>query len=254
MIIFCEGDSAKAGIVSGLSTSDRNIIGVYPMRGKLFNVRGEQKKRIFENKEINEIKQILGLEAGKKYTKETAQKCLRYGKVVFMTDQDLDGSHIKGLGINLFDSEWDSLLDIPGFLGFMNTPIIKAHKGTSGAGSAGELSFYNEGEYNIWKESTPETDLKKWTIKYYKGLGTSTAKEFKEYFAKKKLVEFTSSGQDSKDAIDMAFNKKRASDRKDWLIAYDRNLYLDTNRLAVKYEDFIKEELKWYKDLEKNNK
>lgn len=240
MIIFCEGDSAKAGIVSGLSTSDRNIIGVYPMRGKLFNVRGEQKKRIFENKEINEIKQILGLEAGKKYTKETAQKCLRYGKVVFMTDQDLDGSHIKGLGINLFDSEWESLLDIPGFLGFMNTPIIKAHKGTSGAG---ELSFYNEGEYNIWKEATPETDLKKWTIKYYKGLGTSTAKEFKEYFAKKKLVEFTSSGQDSKDAIDMAFNKKRASDRKDWLIAYDRNLYLDTNRLAVKYEDFIKEEL-----------
>jgi DNA topoisomerase-2 len=237
MIIFCEGDSAKAGIVSGLSTSDRNIIGVYPMRGKLFNVRGEQKKRIFENKEINEIKQILGLEAGKKYTKETAQKCLRYGKVVFMTDQDLDGSHIKGLGINLFDSEWESLLDIPGFLGFMNTPIIKAHKG------AGELSFYNEGEYNIWKDATPETDLKKWTIKYYKGLGTSTAKEFKEYFAKKKLVEFTSSGQDSKDAIDMAFNKKRAQDRKDWLIAYDRNLYLDTNRLAVKYEDFIKEEL-----------
>ena len=240
MIIFCEGDSAKAGIVSGLSTSDRNIIGVYPMRGKMFNVRGEQKKRIFENKEVNEIKQILGLETGKKYTKETAQKCLRYGKVVFMTDQDLDGSHIKGLCINLFDSEWETLLDIPGFLGFMNTPIIKAHKGISGAG---ELSFYNEGEYNIWKEATPENDLKKWTIKYYKGLGTSTAKEFKEYFAKKKLVEFTSSGQDSKDAIDMAFNKKRASDRKDWLIAYDRNLYLDTNRLAVKYEDFIKEEL-----------
>ena len=64
--------------------------------------------------------------------------------------------------------------------------------------------------------------MKKWTIKYYKGLGTSTAKEFKEYFAHKKLVEFTSSGKESKDAIDMAFNKKRAQDRKDWLIAYDR--------------------------------
>ena len=239
IIIFCEGDSAKAGIVSGLSTEDRNMIGVYPMRGKMFNVRGEQKKRIYENKEVNEIKQILGLETGKIYTKETAKKCLRYGKVLFMTDQDLDGSHIKGLCINLFDSEWESLLDIPGFLGFMNTPIIKAHKGTS----SNMLSFYNEGEYNKWKETTTETDMKKWTIKYYKGLGTSTAKEFKEYFAHKKLVEFTSSGQESKDAIDMAFNKKRAQDRKDWLIAYDRTLYLDTNRAEVKYEDFIKEEL-----------
>ena len=243
MIIFCEGDSAKAGIVSGLSTADRNTIGVYPMRGKMFNVRGEQKKRIFENKEVNEIKQIMGLEAGKAYTKETAKKCLRYGKVVFMTDQDLDGSHIKGLCINLFDAEWETLLDIPGFLGFMNTPIIKAQKGSGGGGSDKELAFYNEGEYNKWKESTPAIDVKKWTIKYYKGLGTSTAKEFKEYFSKKKLVEFTSSGKDSKDAIDMAFNKKRAQDRKEWLIAYDRNLYLDTNRLAVKYEDFIKEEL-----------
>ena len=245
MIIFCEGDSAKAGIVSGLSTEDRNMIGVYPMRGKMFNVRGEQKKRIYENKEVNEIKQILGLETGKVYTKESAKKCLRYGKVLFMTDQDLDGSHIKGLCINLFDSEWESLLDISGFLGFMNTPIIKAHKSKSSSSSstANALSFYNEGEYNKWKETTPESDMKKWTIKYYKGLGTSTAKEFKEYFAHKKLVEFTSSGKESKDAIDMAFNKKRAQDRKDWLIAYDRTLYLDTNRAEVKYEDFIKEEL-----------
>jgi DNA topoisomerase-2 len=244
IIIFCEGDSAKAGIVSGLSTSDRNSIGVYPMRGKMFNVRGEQKKRIFENKEVNEIKQILGLETGKAYTPESAKKCLRYGKVVFMTDQDLDGSHIKGLCINLFDSEWETLLDIPGFLGFMNTPIIKAQKGNAAGKKEKEdvLSFYNEGEYNLWKAAAT-TDTKKWNIKYYKGLGTSTAKEFKEYFAEKKLVEFTSSGKESRDAIDMAFNKKRAQDRKDWLIAYDRTLYLDTNKKEVKYEDFIKEEL-----------
>jgi DNA topoisomerase-2 len=37
-ILFCEGDSAKAGIVSGLSSEDRNTIGVYPMKGKIFNV------------------------------------------------------------------------------------------------------------------------------------------------------------------------------------------------------------------------
>ena len=58
-IIFCEGDSAKAGIISGLSKEDRNIYGIYPMKGKLSNVRGEMAKKINENKEVIEIKQIL---------------------------------------------------------------------------------------------------------------------------------------------------------------------------------------------------
>ena len=54
IIILCEGDSAKAGIVSGLSREDRNYIGIYPMKGKLFNIRGEAISRISENKEITE--------------------------------------------------------------------------------------------------------------------------------------------------------------------------------------------------------
>ena len=235
IIIFCEGDSAKAGIVSGLSSEDRNTIGVYPMKGKILNVRGEQVKRIAENKEIAEIKKILGLETGKEYkTTQDVSKSLRYGRVLFMTDQDLDGSHIKGLCINLFQSEWSSLSQIPGFIGFMNTPILKARKG------AQELIFYSEGEYQTWKE---DNDSKGWKIKYYKGLGTSTSKEFKEYFAQKKLVGFEHSGQISDDAIDMVFNKKRADDRKEWLGRYNRESYLDTTKELVPYEEFINKEL-----------
>ena len=147
-IIFCEGDSAKAGIISGLSSEDRNVIGVYPLKGKVMNVRGEAVKRIGENKEIIEIKKILGLENGKDYkTIEDVHKSLRYSKILFMTDQDLDGSHIKGLCINLFDCEWPSLTKIPGFIGFMNTPILKARKGDA------EERFYNEGEYEEWKKN-----------------------------------------------------------------------------------------------------
>jgi DNA topoisomerase-2 len=234
IIIFCEGDSAKAGIISGLSSEDRNTIGVYPMKGKILNVRGEAVKKISENKEITEIKKILGLETGKKYeTIEDVFKNLRYGKVLFMTDQDLDGSHIKGLGINLFQSEWPTLANIPGFIGFMNTPILKAKKGSQ------ELNFYNDGEFNEWKE---QNDSKGWNIKYYKGLGTSTGKEFREYFEKKKLVGFQHS-EKSDDAIDMVFNKKRADDRKDWLKYYDRDAYLDTSKTNVSYEEFINREL-----------
>ena len=236
VIIFCEGDSAKAGIISGLSSEDRNIIGVYPMKGKILNVRGENIKKISENKEITEIKKILGLETGKEYkTIEDVYKSLRYGKVLFMTDQDLDGSHIKGLGINLFQSEWPSLSEIPEFIGFMNTPILKAKKGDK------ELMFYNEGEYESWKQQN-NNDIKSWKIKYYKGLGTSTGKEFREYFENKKIVGFQHSGDKSNDTIDMVFNKKRADDRKEWLEEYQRDSYLDTNKSSVTYEEFINRE------------
>jgi DNA topoisomerase-2 len=234
VVIFCEGDSAKAGIISGLSSEDRNSIGVYPLKGKLLNVRGETVKKISENNEISEIKKILGLETGKKYESiEDVYKHLRYGKVLFMTDQDLDGSHIKGLGINLFQSEWPSLVEIPGFIGFMNTPILKAKKGTV------ELNFYNEGEYEEWKD---ENDTKGWKIKYYKGLGTSTGKEFREYFENKKTVGFTIS-EKSDDTIDMVFNKKRADDRKDWLKLYDRSSFIDTSKQMITYDEFIHKEL-----------
>jgi DNA topoisomerase-2 len=234
-IIFCEGDSAKAGIISGLSSEDRNTIGVYPMKGKIMNVRGESVKRVAENKEIAEIKKILGLETGKEYKNmDDVAKNLRYGRVLFMTDQDLDGSHIKGLGINLFQTEWPTLAEIPGFIGFMNTPILKARKGSQ------ELMFYNEGEYETWKQAN---NTKGWNVKYYKGLGTSTGKEFKEYFQHKKFVGFEHNGKTSDDAIDMVFNKKRADDRKEWLEDYDRESYLNTTHKNVSYEEFINKEL-----------
>ena len=234
IIIFCEGDSAKAGIISGLSSEDRNTIGVYPMKGKILNVRGEALKKINENKEISEIKKILGLESGKKYLDlNDVYSSLRYGKVLFMTDQDLDGSHIKGLGINLFHSEWSSLSKIPGFIGFMNTPILKAKKGNQ------ELVFYNDGEYNLWKETN---EYSGWKIKYFKGLGTSTGKEFKEYFHKKKIVGFNFDEKESDNSIDMVFNKKRSDDRKEWLSNYDRNSFLDTSKEMVSYGEFIDRE------------
>jgi DNA topoisomerase-2 len=162
-----------------------------------------------------------------------------------MTDQDLDGSHIKGLGINMFQSEWPTLTEIPGFIGFMNTPILKAKKGTQ------EKVFYSEGEYRAWKEAsegggaltTTTAPPAGWSTKYYKGLGTSTGKEFKEYFEHKKIVDFTHSGESCDNAIDMVFNKKRADDRKTWLATYSRDRFLDTLQPSVTYKKFINDEM-----------
>ena len=236
VLIFCEGDSAKTGVISGLSPEDRNTFGVYPLKGKVMNTRGGNTKDVNENKEITEIKKILGLETGKEYKSiEDVNKSLRYSKVVFMTDQDLDGSHIKGLCINLFQNEWLSLVHIPGFIGFMNTPILKAKKGQQ------EMRFYNDGEYNAWKNNTA-IDTRGWNIKYYKGLGTSTKAEFVEYFEEKKFVGFEHTSL-SDNAIDLVFNKKRADDRKEWLeTVYDRESYVDTSKPMITYEEFIHKE------------
>jgi len=237
ILILCEGLSAMSGIVSGLSSEDRNWIGIYPLKGKLLNVRGEQVKKISENKEIGDIKKILGLETGRSYeSTEDIHKTLRYGKVMFMTDQDLDGSHIKGLCINLFHSEWASLVKVPGFISFMNTPILRAKKGQQ------IQLFYNDGEYLEWKDSLGPQGLHGWTIKYFKGLGTSTSAEFKEYFANKKIVDFIYSGQ-TDDSIDKVFNKKRPDDRKVWLEQYDKTRFLNTGRPQVAYEEFIDQEM-----------
>jgi DNA topoisomerase-2 len=235
-LILCEGDSAKAGIVSGLSKADRNQYGVFPLKGKLMNTKDMLQSRINDNAEIANIKKIIGLETGKIYENATmAKKSLRYGHVLFMTDQDLDGSHIKGLCVNLFHSQWRELLKLGKFLGFMNTPIIKAKKGIQ------EKSFYSEAKYKEWKQAN--NNGKGWKIKYFKGLGTSTAKEFKEYFAEKKMVYFTHDGAICDNAIDMAFNKKRADDRKDWLGSYDPNDVLNPDNEEITYKDFVGKEL-----------
>ena len=60
-LILCEGDSAKAGIMSGLSKEDRNVIGLFPLKGKVMNTSGELQSKINNNAEIAAIKKIIGL-------------------------------------------------------------------------------------------------------------------------------------------------------------------------------------------------
>ena len=236
ILILAEGLSAMAGIVSGLKSEDRNVIGIYPLKGKVLNVRGATRDILEKNRELADLIKILGLEIGRNYQDlNDIQKRLRYGKIMIMTDQDLDGSHIKGLCINLFHSMWPSLYKIGGFISFMNTPIIRASKGGK------TIVFYNEGEYRNWLSSEPES--KKWTLKYFKGLGTSTATEFKEYFSNKKIVDFEYSGNSSDDIVDMVFNKKRPEDRKQWLSNYDKNAFLNTNSVNVSYDNFFHKEM-----------
>jgi DNA topoisomerase-2 len=228
-LILTEGDSAKAMALSGLSQEQRKFFGVYPLKGKVLNVKDTSDAKVEQTKEIAELKKILGLTSGKKYTDV---KDLRYGSIMIMTDQDLDGSHIRGLLINLFHELWHELIAIPGFITYMATPIVKAHKGKE------TRIFYSQYEYEQWREGEGS---KGWKVKYYKGLGTSTRDEAKDYFSKVNAVRFDYDDNSDK-SIDLAFNKQRADDRKEWLKGYDRTSLIPSGN-HLPYDDFIHKDL-----------
>ena len=232
-LILTEGDSAATSAISGLKEVGRELWGVFPLRGKLLNVRDITIQKFNANEELTAIKKILGLEQGKKY-KHVSE--LRYGRVMIMADQDHDGSHIKGLLMNLFHAEWPGLM-LSGFLCTLLTPILKASKGKS------TLSFYSIPEFNQWKDSQGLSDtLGGWKIKYYKGLGTSTPAEAREWF--KDLHEIKYEWDEKTDeSMNLAFNKKQADDRKKWLSHYDPTLMLLPVENKVSYTSFVNSEL-----------
>lgn len=239
-LILTEGDSAKALAVAGISAIQhgRDYFGVFPLRGKLINVRDASNTQIKDNVEINAIKQIVGLQAGKVY-KDTKE--LRYGHILLMTDQDTDGFHIKGLNINMIDSGWKSLLDIPDFIQDFRTPIVKATKGKE------EKVFYSLTEYANFKETANGN----WKIKYYKGLGTSTSQEGKEYFKKlQDVIRNFVKDSTTDDKLSLAFSKERADERKEWLKNYDQNDIIDTKQQQITYTEFIDKELKHFSNYD----
>jgi DNA topoisomerase-2 len=218
-LIVTEGDSAKTLAVAGLSVVGRDHYGVFPLRGKCKNVRDSSVAQLTSNQEFNDLKKILGLQQGKEYTSVSE---LRYGRLMIMTDADNDGSHIKGLILNMIHYFWPSLLKL-NFVVSMVTPIIKATKGSD------IKSFYTDSAFRTWYGSGKQG----WKIKYYKGLGTSTSAEAREYF--KKIQDLTvkfDMDTMTDDSIVLAFDKKKADARKSWLL---ESTAKDADQLEVPY-------------------
>ena len=237
-LILTEGDSAKAMAVAGISVipNGHDLYGVYPLRGKLLNVNDKEDLIIAKNKEICDIKNILALKEGKDY-KDVSE--LRYGRIMLMTDSDVDGSHIKGLVIN-FLSKWTSLMNLTGFMTSLLTPIVKVWKKGIKNGKLNGTSFYTLSAYNDWISA--HNDGKGYEIKYYKGLGSSTPQEGKEYFKAFKIVTYHWD-EEASSTVNMAFAKDMANSRKTWLSDYDEDAILDINQSSVSISDFINKDL-----------
>lgn len=238
-LILTEGDSASLLALAGRAVVDPDRIGVFPLRGKLLNVRDASVDQISKNQEIQNIKKFMGLQHKKVY-EDT--RSLRYGHLMIMTDQDHDGSHIKGLLINFLEVSFPSLLRLPGFLKEFITPIVKVWKGDPKHPKKLQ-SFFTMPEYEAWKE-VPGNG-RGWEHKYFKGLGTSSPSDAEVYFRDldRHLKEFSVMKADEPPLIEMAFSKKKADARKEWLRLFRPGTFLDMTTPEITYDDFINKEL-----------
>jgi DNA topoisomerase II len=240
-LILTEGDSAKGLAVAGRAVVGADLFGVFPLRGKLLNVRDASIDQISKNAEIQNIKNFMGLQHKKEYTD---RKGLRYGHLMIMTDQDHDGSHIKGLLINFLQVSFPSLLKLPGFLLEFITPIVRTWKGSISK-PIDMHTFYTMPEYEDFKEKHKH-ESKKWDNKYFKGLGTSSTEDAQKYFADldRHLKQFHTMREHEANLIDLAFSKKRADERKAWLGEFKPGTYLDHGAAKeICYDDFVNKEL-----------
>jgi DNA topoisomerase-2 len=230
-LFLTEGDSAATYAITGLGNLGKEYFGVFPLKGKLLNVRGQTTDKINNNAEITELKKIIGLKHNHEYKSLNE---LRYGGIIILTDADVDGAHIKGLIINMIHAFWPELIKL-GFICSFATPIIKMIKNKN------QMLFYTLSEYEEWCKTNSTTG---WNTNYYKGLGTSEDVDIKENFKDfhNKLITYTSDANIDK-SINLGFNKTLADDRKEWLLNYDKDNIIKQVEKQVKVSDVIYKEL-----------
>ena len=204
LLAICEGDSAANAVLSART----EMIGCYPLKGKPINVMGASPKDLLANKEFVDLMLVTGLKIGQKVN---SLSDLRFGKIVMLSDADADGLHIQGLLCTMIKKFWPELFSLGAVYSF-NTPLVKVEVDKK------ELYFYTLDEFKKWIDSNKS---KKFTSRYLKGLGSSTAKDFKKYFENmdKHLVQITIDDVADLEIVDLVFGKEAgaADRRKVWL-------------------------------------
>lgn len=201
VLALCEGDSAAKTL---LSARDPNVLGVFPLRGKFINVRDIEVKKLAANTEFQNFMSIMGLKVGQKVE---SIKDLRFGKIILCTDADPDGAHIAGLIFNMINEFWPELFTL-GVIHKLNPPLIIAKAGKK------SVEFFTADEYSTWSVQNP-----KHTKDYFKGLGTYQTEDFVRFLTDEKYT-VKIIVQDSADieALNVAFDKSKADERKEWLL------------------------------------
>ncbi|MDR0560386.1 MAG: DNA topoisomerase (ATP-hydrolyzing) subunit B [Prevotellaceae bacterium] len=170
-IFLVEGDSAGGTAKQG---RDRNFQAIMPLRGKILNVEKAMEHKVFENEEIKNIYQALGVSIGtEEDSKALNMDKLRYHKIVIMTDADVDGSHIATLIMTFFFRHMQDLIK-KGHLYIATPPLYLVKKGKD------ERYCWNEDERKTAVEELGKGKETGLHVQRYKGLGEMNAEQLWE--------------------------------------------------------------------------
>lgn len=187
-----EGDSA---ISAFRKYRDPQIMGAFALKGKFVNVSEMTNQKLVQNSEVVNLMASIGLKLGQKIE----IKDLRYGRILFYVDADVDGNSIAGLLINFFHKYWPEMFDRR-MIYKVETPIVVAIPKSK---AKKKLLFYSQDEYNQWES---KTDLKQWDIKYKKGLAALVDDEYQDIINSPKLTLITKDDVSDK-SLDIWFGK-----------------------------------------------
>jgi topoisomerase IV subunit B len=164
-IFVVEGDSAGG---SAKQARDRASQAVLPLRGKILNVASAGKDKLQQNQQLADLVQALGCGTGAHYRDED----LRYGRVIIMTDADVDGAHIASLLITFFYRQMPHLID-NGHLYLAVPPLYRLSHG-------GKIFYARDDKHRdeiLKKEFHASAKVE---VSRFKGLGEMMAAQLKE--------------------------------------------------------------------------
>jgi len=170
-LFIVEGDSALGTTKAARNSEFQAIL---PIRGKILNVQKASLSQMLENNECASIIQVIGAGSGKSFNIEDA----RYGRVILMSDADVDGAHIRCLLLTLFNSYMRPLVEA----GRVFAAIPPLHRIDVIGGKKGEV-FYTYSDDEMRKVIAQlKKDGKRWKepIQRYKGLGEMDADQLRE--------------------------------------------------------------------------
>lgn len=251
-LIITEGDSASGHTEIGLSAMGCNgskYYGIYTFGGVPINthISANSFEKVSANKVYKSIVTILGLELGKDYSTDKAMSTLRYRRVVMFTDADDDGSHIRGLGLNMFYNDWPSLVKREDFLFTLRTYAVRIYKNKKK-----EIilhQFWSTQQFHEWMNENRDSLPPRSYIKYFKGIATLTKNEIQNVFRHfdNNLVSFTYDSNAALSIRTALFKTKSAKLlRKQWMRKYNPEYTVSYEGTSIPCSDFINGQFKQF--------
>ena len=218
-LYLVEGDSAGG---SAKLARDKYFQAIFPMRGKSMNVWEKDKNEALANEEIHDLSVALGI-APHSRTDSVDLSKLRYGKVIILSDADVDGEHIRALLLTLFFRHFPQLID-NGHIYVASPPLYRLDIEAAGAKKpARKVYAMDAQELRVAEERAKKDGYRNMRIGRFKGLGEMDPPELWETTLSPETRRLQRVAlpdplrADAMKTFDLLMAKSRASDRREWM-------------------------------------